>query len=197
MRQDAGGGGPVEGRPEVVGRLAIGATLREARQAQGRSIASVAESAGLTKGFLSRLERDEVSASVASLLTVCDTLGLRVGQLFDPPADPLVPARRGGPANLGGHGVVEQVLTTANPHLVVIHSLIEPGGTTGDEPHALDALVEFAYVVSGQLHLQVDDVNYVLSTGDALTFRAQAPHRWVNDGAEPVEVLWVLAAPDH
>jgi quercetin dioxygenase-like cupin family protein len=197
MRQDARGCGPAGGRPETAGRLAIGGTLRGARQAQGRSIASVAESAGLTKGFLSRLERDDVSASVASLLAVCDTLGLRIGQLFDPPADPLVPARQGGPVNLGGHGVVEQILTAANPHLLVIHSHIEPGGTTGDEPHVLDALVEFAYVVCGQLRLQVDDVDYVLSTGDALTFSAQAPHRWVNEGAEPVEVLWVLAAPDH
>ncbi|WP_163507609.1 hypothetical protein [Fodinicola acaciae] len=35
--------------------------------------------------MLSKLERDTANAAVASLLRVCDALGLRPGTLFDPP----------------------------------------------------------------------------------------------------------------
>ena len=37
----------------------IGAKLRSTRMAQGLTLAQVAESTGLSKGFLSRVERDE------------------------------------------------------------------------------------------------------------------------------------------
>jgi transcriptional regulator with XRE-family HTH domain len=188
------GGSSAGGGPSGdVGRLAIGSLLRETRQSQGLSINAVAEATGLTKGFLSRLERDEVSASVASLLRVCQTLGLTMGELFDAPPLPLVPPRGRGRITLGGFGVQEQVLSAANPHLLVIHSLIEAGGSSGAEPHALDATTEFAYVVSGRLDVRVGNEHYRLAAGDALTFPARVPHQWENVGPEPVEVLWTLA----
>ena len=40
---------------------------------------------GLTKGFLSRVERDMTSPSVASLITLCDVLSISVGSLFEAP----------------------------------------------------------------------------------------------------------------
>ena len=70
---------PVEERPAVL----IGAKLRAARKLRSLTLDQVALAAGLTKGFVSRLERDDVSPSVASLVAVCDVLGLRVGELFE------------------------------------------------------------------------------------------------------------------
>ena len=43
----------------------IGAQLRAARLAARMSMAEVAEQAGLTKGFVSKLERDLANVSVA------------------------------------------------------------------------------------------------------------------------------------
>ena len=60
-------------RPAVL----IGAKLRAARKMRSLTLDQVAQAAGLTKGFVSRLERDDVSPSVASLVSVCDILGLR------------------------------------------------------------------------------------------------------------------------
>ena len=65
--------------------MLIGTKLRSARKARNLTLDQVAQAAGLTKGFVSRLERDDVSPSVASLVTVCDVLGLRVGAVFRPP----------------------------------------------------------------------------------------------------------------
>ena len=54
--------------------LAIGSRIRAARHAQRLTIDQVADSTGLTKGFLSRVERDLTSPSVASLVTLCQVL---------------------------------------------------------------------------------------------------------------------------
>ncbi len=54
----------------------IGAQLRAARLAARMSMAEVAEQAGLTKGFVSKLERDLANVSVASLIRLCDALVL-------------------------------------------------------------------------------------------------------------------------
>ena len=60
----------------------IGAQLRAARLAARMSMAEVAEQAGLTKGFVSKLERDLANVSVASLIRLCDALGISPGSLF-------------------------------------------------------------------------------------------------------------------
>ena len=92
-------------RPHDPAEALVGARLRAARQAAGLTLAVVAEQAGLTKGFLSRLERDEVSPSVASLVSVCGVLGIGVGQLFEPPATSLVRAADAPPIHFGGRGL--------------------------------------------------------------------------------------------
>ena len=60
----------------------IGAQLKAARLAQRLTLAEVALRSGLTKGFLSKLERDQTTASVASLMRLCETLAISVGSLF-------------------------------------------------------------------------------------------------------------------
>ena len=83
-------------------RVAIGSRLRAARQAQQLTIDEVARITGLTKGFLSRVERDMTSPSVSSLITLCDVLSISVGSLFEAPDVQFVPAGTGPRINLGG-----------------------------------------------------------------------------------------------
>ena len=89
----------------------IGSRLRAARKAHGYTLDQLATASGLTKGFLSRVERDETSLSVASLITLCEVMSMDVGSLFTAPEVALV-RRDGAPAiNLGGTGVNEQLMT--------------------------------------------------------------------------------------
>src|SRR6266705_287679 len=91
----------------------IGAQLRAARLASRRSIAEVAVQSGLTKGFLSKLERDLTNVSVASLMRLCDTLGISVGSLFQAAKGEVVRKGEYTPINFGGSGVREYLLTPA------------------------------------------------------------------------------------
>lgn len=172
----------------------VGARLRAARQAKGLTLDQVASAADLTKGFLSRLERDEVSPSVASLVAVAGVLGLSMGELFDPPATQLVRAGTAPPIAFGGQRVAEVLLTPGTQReLQVIHSWLEPSGTGGAGLYTLRSTVEFVYVVAGSLDVVFADETVHLQVGDALTFPGRTPHTWANGSTDAAaEVLWVL-----
>jgi transcriptional regulator with XRE-family HTH domain len=179
----------------ATGGVRIGGRLRAARQGRGLTLDKVAEATDLTKGFLSRLERDEVSPSVASLVSVCEVLGIRVGELFETPQTQVVRAAEGRRINFGGRKVQEFLLTPGTQsQLQVIHSTIAPGGSGGDELYTLDCEVEFVYVVRGELTVTLAAESVVLAAGDAFTFPGREPHTWANARrGQECEVLWALA----
>jgi transcriptional regulator with XRE-family HTH domain len=178
----------------------IGARLRAARLAARKSMAEVAAEAGMTKGFLSKLERDLANISVASLIRLCGALGISVGALFEPAKGEVVRAAERAPISFGGTGITEYLLTPAHERRVqVILSDLAPGGGSGDEEYALPADVEFVFVVTGRLELTVDAELVVLDRGDAYTFAAGIPHSFrAHRGADPTQVLWLVspALPD-
>lgn len=172
----------------------IGAKLRAARKTHGFTLDQLALASGLTKGFLSRIERDETSLSVSSLLTLCEVMSIEVGSLFNAPDVALV-RRHDAPAiNLGGTGVTEQLMTPRRQSkLQLVHSTIEPGGTGGAELYTLNSEVEVLYVLKGTVELIFSERSQRLSAGDALTFAGGEPHTWVNTSqTRGAEVVWVL-----
>jgi transcriptional regulator with XRE-family HTH domain len=178
----------------------IGAQLKAARLAARKSMAEVAEQSGLTKGFVSKLERDLANVSVASLIRLCEALDVSVGSLFQATKGEVV--RRGAypPINFGGSHVKEYLLTpSGEKRMQAILSDIEPGGGSGDEPYSLPADVEFVFVLAGQLQLTVAGEQVALEQGDAFTFPASTQHTFrVTRPAGRTQVLWVFspALPD-
>jgi transcriptional regulator with XRE-family HTH domain len=175
--------------------LRIGPRLRRARLANRFTLDDVARATGLTKGFISQLERDMTSASVASLVKVCDALRISVGALFEPPTTSVTRSQGASRINFGGKGLVEALLTpSSSGDLQVIRSVIDPGGGSGDEPYSLDAKSEVLHVLEGEVLVNVDSVDYRLSEGDTLTFSAKEPHAWHNPSKRRRAVaLWILA----
>lgn len=174
--------------------MPIGARLRATRRTRGLTLGQVAAAAGLTEGFVSKLERDQVSPSVASLVAVCEAIGLRVGDLFEPPTSAIVRAGEGALINFGGNNAREYLLTPGSQsNLEVLHSIVEPLGSAGEELYALDTEIEFVFVLVGQFEVTLGPEAHRLGAGDAMTFRGRDPHTWRNPSAsEPAEVLWVL-----
>ncbi|MCC5947946.1 MAG: helix-turn-helix transcriptional regulator [Nitriliruptoraceae bacterium] len=177
----------------------LGARLRAARQAQRMTLTRLADRTELTKGFLSKVERGLATPSVASLLRVCEVLGLPVGSLWaDASGSDHEPVRVGAYPSIGfgGENIAESLLTPSRERrLQVIHSRIQPGGGSGVEAYTLpvEVEVEFVFVLRGTLELHVADAVHVLAAGDALTFLPHSPHAFVNpDPQLPAEVLWIL-----
>jgi transcriptional regulator with XRE-family HTH domain len=174
----------------------IGPRLRTARLAQRKTLTEVADASGLTKGFLSRLERDQANASVAALMRVCQALGIAVGSLFEPPPTGEVVRRDAyPPIRFGGEAISEYLLTPRGERrLQAILSDIAPGGGSGAEPYALPADVEFVLVLQGRLEIAFEDATTVLATGDAFTFPPSKRHSFRSVEADgPTRVLWVVS----
>ena len=163
-------------------------------------MAEVAEQSGLTKGFVSKLERDLANVSVASLIRLCAALDISAGSLFQPSRGEVIRHDAYPPINFGGSGVREYLLTpSGEKRIQAILSDIEPGGGSGAEPYSLPADVEFVFVLAGQLEITVAGQLVALDQGDAFTFPGSTGHTFrVPAGTRPARVLWVFspALPD-
>ncbi|KJF19195.1 helix-turn-helix domain-containing protein [Rhodococcus sp. WS3] len=171
----------------------IGPKLRAARTARGYTLEQVAEATGLTKGFLSRVERDETSPSVTSLSMMCRVMSIDVGSLFSMPDLSLVRGEEAPAINLGGTGVRDRLMTPRGQAMLqLIHSTIEPGGSGGSDLYTINCEVEVLYVLKGSVELFFTNRVQNLSAGDALTFAGGEPHTWANSAKRSAEVVWVL-----
>ncbi len=182
---------PVEPSSE---RAAIGKRLRAARLAQRITLEEVSGATGLSKGFISRVERDLTSLSVASLVSYCEVLSLPIGSLFESSDAHLVRAGTGPHINLGGTGADERLLTPRDEgRLQLVRSIYEPGGDGGAELYTVNAEIETVHILSGSITVRFADRQVELEAGDALTFSAKEPHSWHAHDTTGAEVLWVLA----
>jgi quercetin dioxygenase-like cupin family protein len=173
----------------------FGARLRHAREQRRLSLGDVASRTGLTKGFLSRVERDETSPSVASLLSVCEAISLPMERLFAAPQVTVVRAADRLHAELPGAAVVDTLITPAHEtHVTVVETAAAPGGSGGQQLYTLPSECEVAYVLEGAIELDVDGSLLRLERGDAATFGAAVPHTWRNlSNREVARVVWVIA----
>jgi transcriptional regulator with XRE-family HTH domain len=170
-----------------------GPRLREMRQAQHRSLADVAEQAGVTKGFLSLAERGLTRVSVPTLLAICQALDVTIGALFDYPDATVVGT--GTVLQMGGIDVTEFLLTPANQgHLQVMRTVVQPGGGSGGT-YRLDSEAVFAYVLRGTLAITVDGDDRLVRAGESTTYPARSDHGWRNPDDSETEVLFVFAPP--
>lgn len=178
-------------------RVRLGARLRHARETSRLSLAEVAARSGVTKSFLSRVERDETSPSVATLADICAAVGLPLADLFATPQTALV--RRSDRPRIPdlpkAADVVDTLITpTGERHVTVLETAAAPGGSGGEVPYTLPVECEVCFVLQGTVEVRVEDQVFRLDEGDALTFGGAVPHTWQAAGpGEGARILWILA----
>jgi transcriptional regulator with XRE-family HTH domain len=188
---------PDAGRTTVGTRtIRIGPRLRALRTARNLTLEQVAQSAGVTKGFISRLERDHASVSVATLQRICDVLQTPMGALFDYPEKAVVAAQDAPVIDFGTGGLRLLVLTPANVNnLRMVKMLLAPGADVDGDAHFATRGSIFVHVLHGKLSVELDGETVQLEPGDSLTFPGRTPHSYRNASRrERCEAL-VGAAP--
>jgi transcriptional regulator with XRE-family HTH domain len=171
----------------------VGARVRSLRRERGLTIEQLAAATGLTKGFISQLERDRTAPSLSSIARICDALGVRLSHIFETEDEPAL-VRRQERTRLDSAFQTENHLLSSRDEerFQAIESLVAPGAGAGDELHSLPGEMEFVYVLDGSLEIQVGDETHVLDRGDALTYPLTKPHTWRNaSDTEQLRVLWV------
>jgi DNA-binding transcriptional MerR regulator/mannose-6-phosphate isomerase-like protein (cupin superfamily) len=173
---------------------AIGVRLRQLRIRQTFSLARVAKAVGISVGFLSAIERSQMSASVGTLRRLARFYKTNILDFFDPAESNSRLVRPNGRKVLeAGPGVRMELLAWGNtvmePHLF----RIAPNAGSGESyTHEGE---EFLLVMRGQLQLALDGQEYRLKSGDSFYFESATPHRWKNPGRSETWVLWVNTPP--
>jgi len=173
---------------------AIGARLRQLRIRRRLSLAHVAKAAGISVGFLSAVERSQMSASIATLRRLARFHKTTSWTFFDPAESNSRLVRPTGRKVLeAGPGVRMELLAWGNtvmePHLFRIAPRAGSGESYTHEGE------EFLLVLRGELHLALDKEEFRLKTGDSFYFESATPHRWKNPGRCETWVLWVNTPP--
>jgi len=172
----------------------IGPRLRQLRKKFGLRLAQVAGEAGISVGFLSAVERSQMSASVATLRKLARFYSTNILELFDPSESntPLVrpPQRK---VLETGPGVRMELLawggTMMEPHLFRIAPEAGSGEAYTHEGE------EFLFLLRGALNISLDGHEYHLKRGDSFYFESATPHHWKNPGRSETWVLWINTPP--
>jgi len=172
----------------------VGAHLRQLRMRRGLSLAQVAQSAGISTGFLSALERSHMTASVGTLRKLARFYKTNILDFFEVGAsNSRVVAPEQRKVLEAGPGVRMELLAWGNtvmePHLFRIAAHAGSGESYTHEGE------EFLYVLQGELRLSVQETEYRLKPGDSFYFESSTPHRWFNPGRKEARVLWVNTPP--
>ncbi|HVI10778.1 MAG TPA: cupin domain-containing protein [Candidatus Binatia bacterium] len=175
-------------------RRAIGAHLRQLRAKRGLSLAQVASRVGISVGFLSALERSQMSGSVGTLRKLARFYKTNILDFFDadgPGGRRVQPGER--KILEAGPGVRMELLAWGNtvmePHLFRLAPQAESGESYAHEGE------EFLYVLRGELAITLQNERYRLKSGDSFYFESATPHHWKNPGRSEALVLWVNTPP--
>jgi DNA-binding transcriptional MerR regulator/mannose-6-phosphate isomerase-like protein (cupin superfamily) len=182
-------------RPSPDGATAaIGMRLRQLRLRRGLSLAHVAKAAGISVGFLSAIERSQMSASISTLRRLARFYKTNILDFFDPAESNSRLVRPAARKVLeAGPGVRMELLAWGNtvmePHLFRIAPQSGSGESYTHEGE------EFLHVLRGELQLALDNEEFRLKSGDSFYFESATPHRWKNPGRSETWVLWVNTPP--
>ena len=172
-----------------------GLRFRRLRQGRNLSLAQVASATGVSVGFLSALERGQMSASIATLRRIARYYRTNILSFFEPARDNSKLVRPTERKVLETtKGVRMELLAWGNtamePHLF----RIKPGGGSGESyTHEGE---EFLHILRGEFEIWLNtDEHYRMKPGDSLYFQSSTPHRWRNPGKTESWVLWINTPP--
>jgi DNA-binding transcriptional MerR regulator/quercetin dioxygenase-like cupin family protein len=171
----------------------IGPQLRKARMQQGRSLAQVAKACDISVGFLSAIERSQMSASVATLQRIARYYGMNVLDLFNPGEGGPVVRKNERRVLAGGEGVKMELLARGHPVMEPHLFRVAPGAGSGSAySHEGE---EFMHLLDGELTIKLGGNTHHLRSGDSLYFESSTPHQWHNPGRKETVILWINTPP--
>ena len=134
---------------------------------------------------------------MATLVSLCDILGITIGSLFQHDNTAVVRVDARTPAVLGGTDLSDFLLSPKSAvRTQAILSIMAPGGTGGDKLYSWRSEEEFVFVVEGSVTVLLEGEEFVLLEGDAMTFDPRRLHTFRNSSAtKQAQALFILSPP--
>jgi quercetin dioxygenase-like cupin family protein len=90
----------------------------------------------------------------------------------------------------------EQLTPGPDPRVDALLTTYEPGGSSSSSGRLMTHPgVEYAYLIEGELLLQIGFESRLMSAGDSLVFESSMPHLYRNDGTVPARGVWFVMQP--
>ena len=175
--------------------MEIGNKIKDLRNKKGLTQEELADRCELSKGFISQLENDLTSPSIATLMDILQCLGTDLKDFFTDRTEEQVVF---GEADYFEkqdeelRNMVEWIIPNAQKNMMEpIRVTLAAGGST--YPHGGE---EFGYVLSGTIYIVLGDRTLKAKKGESFYFRPDTNH-YIKAGEKTGAVfLWVSTPPN-
>ena len=176
--------------------MEIGSKLKRLRVLAGLTQEELADRAELSKGFISQLENDLTSPSIATLLDILQCLGVEIKDFFDEETETQVVFTEEDyfiKEDKELNNTIEWIIPNAQKNMMEpILQTIEPGGMTyPDNPHDGE---EFGYILSGTVEIHRGNDVYLAKKGEAFYFTSDKKH--YISSKRGARLIWVSTPPN-
>ena len=178
--------------------MEIGERIKRLRLQRGLTQEELADRCELSKGFISLLERDLTSPSIATLTGVLECLGTDLTAFFSAQTEEkLVFSEEDTYIKEDDEtlkGSIRWLVPTAQKNEMepILVEMAAGGETDWDNPHEGE---EFGYVLAGAVQIELGDRIVKARKGESFYFKTTEPHRLLNPGKAPCRLLWISTPP--
>lgn len=178
---------------------AVGARIRLARTSMDKTLEEIAQKVGVTRSFLSQVERGLANPSLTNLRRIAGELRVPLFLLLADgthPRNALVRKAERRNLVLPNATTSYQLLSPdLNRKIEMIFTTLRVGSASCEEPLSHPG-EECAFLLKGKVSVEVGTEKFVLDEGDTLYFDSTLPHRIVNLGDVPAEIVSAITPPN-
>ena len=178
----------------------IGEKLRRLRLQRNLTQEEMADRCELSKGFISQVERDLASPSIATLTDMLECLGSNLQEFFsESGAEEKTVFTQGDMfVKEDGEtlrGSITWLVPSAQKNAMepILVELGAGGKTQSLPPYEGE---EFGFVLQGAVTLRVDGKSHRVKTGESFCLHPSAAHWVENNGKRKAQFLWVSTPPN-
>lgn len=173
----------------------IGGKIKELRIMKGLTQEELADRSELSKGFISQLERNITSPSIATLIDILTCLGTDLKEFFSDSADDQVVFKKTDyfeKIDTELKNKIEWIIPNAQKNIMepIMLTLSEGGSTYPDNPHEGE---EFGFVLSGAVEIHIGNKVFKAKKGESFYFKPQYKHYITS--RQGACILWVSSPP--
>lgn len=173
----------------------IGGKIRELRIMKGLTQEELAARAELSKGFISQLENDLTSPSIATLIDILTCLGTDLKEFFSDFEDNQVVFKKEDyfeKEDTDLKNTIRWIIPNAQKNIMepILLTLSEGGSTYPDNPHEGE---EFGYVLTGTVEIHIGTKTYKVKKGESFYFIPQYTHYLTTK--QGAKLLWISSPP--
>jgi transcriptional regulator with XRE-family HTH domain len=174
----------------------LGRRIRTLRTERGLTLTGLAARVGITRSFLSSVERGVAYPSLLVLRSIAAALEVPVFMLFTAPEANGMVVRKGARKVIRPPGApvsYELVSPDLRRKIEMIIVRLKPGLDSAAMAHEGE---ECALVLSGRVAITVGDVEYELDEGDSIYYDSGLPHKARAVGDDPAEIVSAITPPN-